>query len=172
MNCKICSESVDHILDLVKDGTVYRAFRCSAGHHVVRDMRQDRLPIEMEIQDGVQLARVECGDNCCIFDRKMFRSALRRVFRGVRGHEGHLILDLSQVSLVADGLLSAIGFLDNGLARRKRSLLVVAPSAPMQSHLLSTAPRLIGRIYRNRRDAIGATQPMTVQGATERLALA
>jgi hypothetical protein len=172
VNCKVCSDSLTHKLDLVKDGTVYRAFSCASGHHLVRDTRQDHLPVELETQDGVQVARVKCGDNSFIFDRRMFRSALRHVFRAVRRQSGNLVLDLSRVSLVGDGLLSAVKSLDNGLVGQERSMVVVAPSAAVQSDLLSAAPRLTGRIYRRPKDALAASSGAEKDPASDKLAMA
>ncbi len=172
MICEVCSGALTHILDLVKDGTVYRVFRCSIGHHLVRDTYQRHLPVEMEMQQGHLVARVECGNNCFIFDRRMFRAALRSVFRSVREHTSNLVLDLSRVSLVGDGLLTAIRFLDNGLVRRNRSLLVVTPSAAVESDLLSAVPRLIGRIYPLCIDALMACGSLPERADEDRLALA
>lgn len=172
MICEVCSEALTHALHLVKDGTVYQAFRCSVGHHLVKDTCQRHLPVEMEMQDGSLVARVECGDNCFIFDRKMFRAALRCIFRSVRKHTSNLVLDLSRVSLVADGLFTAIRFLDNGLVKRKRSLLVVTPSAAVRSDLLMAVPRLIGRIYPQRVDALTACGSLPERAAEDRLAMA
>ena len=157
MNCRVCSSVLSRVMDLVKDGTVYQAFRCAAGHHLVKDTLQDHLPVELETQDGVQVARVNCGENCYIFDRRMFRAALRRVIRECRRPSRDLVLDLSRISLVGDGLLSAIRFLDNGLRKRQRNLFVVAASAAVESHLLSAVPRLLGRIYRKEAEAFAAS---------------
>ena len=148
MECPICEGRAERVLGLVKDGTVYEAYRCTCGHHQVTDTRQDRLPVDLDREGDVNRARVSCGTNCYIFDRRMFRLALREVLRVCRSRPGDLILDLSRVGLVADGLLSAVRFLAHGLARRGHRLFVVAPGPGVRGQIEALTPVLEGCVFR------------------------
>lgn len=159
MECSLCSGVLVRVMDVVKDGTIYHAYRCADGHHVVRDARQDHLPVRLSVEDGVQVARVECGENCYIFDGEMFQAALRKIIRAIRGHGGHLILDLSHVSLVGDGLASAVRALDRYLKGRGRRLVIVAPSKAFRSHLEAAVPGLRGRILQDLEVALSEARP-------------
>lgn len=153
MNCTTCAGPMTLVLHLVKDGTVYEAWRCPNGHHLVRDTCRNHLPVELTCADGVHVARVLCGENCFIFDRRMFRSALRGAFRACRRKGGHLLLDLSGVGLVGEGMLSFIPMLDNGLSRRGFRLQVVAASTAVKADILAAAPSMRGRIFDRETDA-------------------
>jgi hypothetical protein len=149
LECPNCKGRAERVLGLVKDGTVYEAYRCACGHHQVTDTRQDRLPVDLDREGGVNRARVSCGTNCYIFDRRMFRLALRQVLRACRSRPGDLILDLSRVGLVADGLLSAVRFLAHGLERRGHRLFVVAPGSGVGGQIEALTPALAGCVFRD-----------------------
>ena len=64
--------SGERVLGLVKDGTFYEAYRSASGElQLVEDAKREHLPVSCETVKGVRVARVDCGDNCYIFDRQV-----------------------------------------------------------------------------------------------------
>ena len=154
VTCQSCGTGLEHVLGLVKDGTVYEAYRCASGHHVVVDTMRRDLPVQLSMAEGVCFARVRCGNNCYIFDRRIFRAALRKVLSEVRSRPTDLVLDLSEVGLVGEALLSVLKFLDSGLRKRGHRLWVITPSAMVGAEVRRAAPELGPRILPRERDAL------------------
>lgn len=164
-HCESCGNHVERLLALVKDGTVYEAYQCDRGHHVLVDTRRDSLPIELVSIDGVSLARVVCGTNCYIFDQAMFRGALRRVLELSRRRSGPLVLDLTEVGFVGEPVLSAVEVVDSGLAKRGSPLYVIAPSMIVTSELIAAVPSLSERVFADESAALEAAGVRTLSGA-------
>jgi len=151
-------ERGERVLGLVKDGTVYEAFRSASGDLVVVDTQKDRLPITLDTVDGVAVARVECGENCYIFDPKMFRVAIRDVLDLARKGGRGLILDLSRVSLIEAPHLNALSHLHDHLVGRGRDLVIVTGSAVVAREIRKTLPNGSVEIFGKEPDAIAHVQ--------------
>jgi hypothetical protein len=147
---------VERVLGLVKDGTVYEAWRCPQGHLRIVDTLLRSLPVQLVETNGLRVAHIRCGENCFIFDRRMFRAALRQVLHFARTGSEDLILDLSQVGFIGEPLLTAMRFLESGLRRRGRRMWVVTPSGAVASEIRAAAPGLAGNIVAREGDVFAS----------------
>ncbi|MAE93832.1 MAG: hypothetical protein CL910_04165 [Deltaproteobacteria bacterium] len=138
----------------MKDGTVYEAFRSKEGQLVVVDTLKDRLPVTVETVTGVKVARVDCGDNCYIFDQKMLRAAVRDVLDVARSGRDDLVLDLSRVSFVEPSHLNALRHVHDQLRERGRELIVISRSTVVARDIALAVPELDGAVFRLERDAV------------------
>lgn len=156
------------MLGLVKDGTFYEAYRTASGElQLVEDAKREHLPVSCETVKGVRIARVDCGDNCYIFDRQVLMATMRKVLEFARKGKGGFVLDVSRVSMVASTHMHALRHLHDDLDERGRHLVVVSASAVVAREILAAVPELVGRIFANEDRALAcAKQPRaTVEAA-------
>jgi hypothetical protein len=156
VNCRECNSPLSRALGLVKDGAVYEAFRCPTGHYALVDMRLEQLPVEVSEHGGVCAARFFEGTNWYLFDRRLFRTALRPILKRLREKPADLVLDLSQVSFVAEPLLTTVRFLANGLRRRGKALRIINASPLVTTEILAMVPGLDGHIFTRSEEAYAA----------------
>ena len=137
----------ERVLGLVKDGVFYEAYRSESGEIVLVDSEQDHLPVVCESLDGVRVARVDCGENCYVFDSHVLRRTLRQVLGFARKGGGSFVLDMSSISLVGEAHLNALEHVNAYLEARGRRLVVVTASGVVTREILVAAPALEGRIF-------------------------
>ena len=157
----------ERVLGLVKDGTFYEAFRSESGELLlVEDAAREHLPVSCDTVKGVRVARVDCGENCYIFDRQVLMATLRNVLEFARNGAGGLVLDVSRVSLVAATHMNALRHLHDDLAERGRRLVLVTGSAVIAREVLAAVPELAGRIFAREEHALAcAKNPLAVEAA-------
>lgn len=165
VTCETCGNPADRVLGLVKDGTVYEAWRCLQGHVRLIDTLRRSLPLQLASRNGLRIASFRCGDNCYIFDRRMFRAALRDVLRFAREGTEDLVLDLAQVGFVGEPLLSAMRFWDSGMRRRGRRLWVVTPSSVVAAEVRAAAPALSERTVAREAEVLARVAAGSVRAA-------
>ena len=144
----------ERVLGLVKDGVFYEAFRSESGEIVLVDSEQDHLPVVCESVEGVRVVRVNCGDNCYVFDPCVLRTTLREVLKFAREGAGSFVLDMSRISLVAEPHLNALEHVNAYLAGRNRRLVVITASAVVTRGILAAVPALEGRIFSREEKAL------------------
>lgn len=146
--------SGERVLGLVKDGVFYEVFRSESGEMVLVDSEQDHLPVVCESVKGIRVARVDCGDNCYVFDPRVLRTTLREVLEFARKGVGSFVLDMSRISLVAESHLKALEHVNACLEGRDRRLVVVAASAVVTREILAAVPALESRIFSREEEAL------------------
>lgn len=146
--------SGERVLGLVKDGVFYEAFRSRSGELVLVDSEQDHLPVTCESVRGVRVARVDCGDNCYVFDSHVLRTTLRKVLEFAREGTGSFVLDVKRISLVAESHLNALEHVNDYLEDRGRRLVVVTGSAVVAREILAAVPQLEGCIFSKEEQAL------------------
>jgi len=144
------------VLSLVKDGVLYEAYRSDTGVLELVPSSPDHLPVVSETRKGVRVARVDCGENCYVFDRKILRATLRKVLEFAREGEGSFVLDISRITLVAQSHLQALEHVHTYLEGRQRRLVVVTQSAVVVRQIQLAVPTLQGRIFSREKDAVAA----------------
>ena len=146
----------ERVLGLVKDGVFYEAFRSPSGALELVPSAPDHLPVVCETRKGVRVARVDCGENCYIFDPKILRATLRKVLEFAREGEGSFVLDISRVTLVAESHLQALEHVHTYLEGRRRRLMVVTKSAVVARQIQIAVPTLRGRIFSREKEALAS----------------
>lgn len=165
MTCEECQGAAQRILGVVKDGKIYDGYRCEKGHQRLMPAAESHLSVSTATESGVSVARLCCGENCFIFDRRLFRHALKEVLHFARRCAKDLVVDLSQIGFVGDSLLTAVRFLDNGLFQRGHRLFVVTPSSLVAAEVRSAAPKLATRIRAKLAEALEAASAVPLANA-------